>query len=89
MVDVPLHSAVIDKSIVDIGIPHHKVLIIAIERNEEVIIPRGSTTLRPGDKISVMANDDELADFVEVIWNENPKIKEKNYFSEVIAKLPH
>lgn len=67
-VDVPENSPVSNKSIVELGIPHQKVLIIAVERNGEVIIPRGSTTFEPHDKISLMANDESLGDFVEMLW---------------------
>jgi cell volume regulation protein A len=67
-VDVPENSQAVHKSIVSLNIPSQETLIVAIERNEEVIIPRGSTTLEAGDKISIMADDDRLADFVEMLW---------------------
>jgi cell volume regulation protein A len=67
-VDVPRHSQTVNKSLVDLGINSDKSLIIAIERNEEVIIPRGTTIIEAGDKISVMADDERLADFFEMIW---------------------
>lgn len=67
-VDVPPNSQAVSKTLVDLDINHHDALIVAIERNEEVIIPRGSTTLEAGDKISIMADDERLADFVEMIW---------------------
>lgn len=72
-VDVPKHSQAINKSIIELGLPPNSTLIVAIERNEEVIIPRGNTTIEPGDKISVMADDDHLADFVENIWTIAPE----------------
>jgi cell volume regulation protein A len=68
MVDVPENSPVAHKSIVEMAIPHQKVLIIAVERNGEVIIPRGSTTFEPHDKISLIADDESLGDFVEMLW---------------------
>lgn len=71
-VDVPAHSQTVSKSLVDLGINSDKSLIIAIERNEEVIIPRGSTTIEAGDKISVMADDERLADFFELVWTPSP-----------------
>lgn len=67
-VDVPESSPIVNKTIIELGLPHNKVLIVAIERNGSVIIPRGSTPLRAGDKISIMADDDSLADFVELLW---------------------
>lgn len=67
-VDVPPFSQAVSKSLVDLGVHHQQALIVAIERNEEVIIPRGSTTIEANDKISLMADDDGLADFVEMLW---------------------
>jgi cell volume regulation protein A len=67
-VEVPESSPVINKTLVDLEIPHHKVLMVAVERNGEVIIPRGSTTLEANDKISLMADDESLGDFVELLW---------------------
>lgn len=67
-VDVPEHCPVANKTIVELGIPHQRVLIIAVERNGEVIIPRGSTTFEPHDKISLIADDESLGDFVEMLW---------------------
>lgn len=77
IVDVPAHSQAINKSLVDLGIHHKNSLIIAIERNHEVIIPRGSTTLEAGDQVSVMADDSRLADLVEMLWSAPPS-KEKD-----------
>lgn len=68
-VDVPAGSPLVNKTIVDLGLPHNKVLIVGIERNGEVIIPRGSTTLEKNDKISIMADDESLADFYEKLWS--------------------
>lgn len=69
MVEVPAYSQVKEKSIVDLGIEPSKVLIVGIERNGEVIIPKGSTQLESHDKLSVMADDDSLADFVEMLYS--------------------
>ncbi len=67
-VEVPYNSPLISKTIVDLKLPHNKILIVGIERNGEVIIPRGSTTLEKHDKISLMADDETLADFYEKLW---------------------
>lgn len=67
-IDVPADSTAIDRTIVELKLPPQRALIVAIERNEEVIIPRGSTTIQSGDKISVMADDETLAEVVEIIW---------------------
>lgn len=78
-VDVPEHSPLVDKTIVDLALPHNKVLIVGIERKGEVIIPRGSTTLESKDKISIMADDDSLADFVEMLWAPQTEIKQDKW----------
>jgi len=69
MVDIPKGSQVDSKSIVDLGIEPSKVLIVGIERKGEVIIPKGSTRIQSDDKLSIMADDDALADFVEMIYS--------------------
>lgn len=79
-VDVPAHSHAVKKSIIDLGLPHNHALIVAIERNEEVIIPRGSTMIEAGDKISIMADDDRLGDFVESLWQKKPADKQRGLF---------
>lgn len=66
--EVPYNSPLINKTIVDLKLPHNKILIVGIERNGEVIIPRGSTILEKHDKISLMADDETLADFYEKLW---------------------
>lgn len=72
MVDVPINSPVNNKSLVDLGLEPTKVLIVGIERNGEVIIPKGSTQIEGNDKLSVMADDDSLADFVEMVYPTPP-----------------
>ncbi|HXH29322.1 MAG TPA: potassium/proton antiporter [Bacteriovoracaceae bacterium] len=67
-VEVPAGSPVLNRSLVDVGISHQNALIVAIERDGQVIIPRGSTVFEAHDKISVMADDDSLGDFVELLW---------------------
>lgn len=69
MVDIPKGSQIASKTIVDLGIEPSKVLIVGIERKGEVIIPKGSTKIESDDKLSVMADDDALADFVEMIYS--------------------
>lgn len=78
-VDVPMSSPLVNKTIIELGLPHNKVLIVAIERNGKVIIPRGSTPIFAGDKISIMADDDSLADFVEMVWVPKPPPPRKRY----------
>jgi cell volume regulation protein A len=69
--EVPPYSSLLSKSILELKLPHN-VLIIAVERENEVIIPRGTTVIEPGDILSVMASDDDLADFYEKIYTPKP-----------------
>lgn len=78
-VDVPPSSPVANKALVDLRLSPQKTLIICIERDGEVIIPRGSTLLRSNDKISLIADDNDLANFVELVW-EGPVKKPKRNF---------
>ena len=49
-VDLPKDSPVINKEVKDIELPPDSVLV-SVLRGEEVIIPKGNTTLKPGDDI--------------------------------------
>jgi len=81
-VDVPPSSPVARKALVDLRLSPQKTLIICIERNGEVIIPRGSTQLEANDKISVIAEDGDLANFVELIWEGPAKRTRKKFFKK-------
>lgn len=91
-VDVPRHSSAVNKTIVDLEIPLNKLLIIAIERRGEVIIPRGSTTIEAGDKVSLIADDDTLADFFELLWKKKhprPGKKDQTYPPDSLPPDPN
>lgn len=61
---LPQSSPFIDKQIKDaIGKLTGKILICAIERNNEVIIPSGETYLRKGDKISFVTTKKDASTF--------------------------
>ncbi|MBE5817357.1 MAG: Trk system potassium transporter TrkA [Clostridiales bacterium] len=54
---------------------HMHVLICAVERNEEVIIPNGAFVLMPGDKITVTAKRADLAELIYRLDIGTKKIK--------------
>lgn len=85
-IDIPSKSPVVGKSIVDLHLSDEKVLIVAIERSGEVIIPRGSTTIEANDKISVMADDESLDHVVEIFW-ENYRYSNPGFFSMGLRKI--
>jgi cell volume regulation protein A len=58
-VNIPANSVAIDKSLVEMKFPQD-LLIVLIERNKEVIIPRGATQLLKDDKLLVLAEKGSL-----------------------------
>jgi monovalent cation:H+ antiporter, CPA1 family len=50
---IPSDSGVVDKAIVELGIPRSAVMV-SIRRGEEIIIPRGDTRLRAGDVVTTL-----------------------------------
>ncbi len=52
-----------------------KILVCAVARGDEVIIPNGEFVLREGDKIHVTASHAEMAKFMKLAIPENPHIK--------------
>jgi len=61
-VDLPQDSPVINKEIKDIELPAESVLV-SILRQEEVIVPKGDTVLKPGDDviaITLIGNEPQL-----------------------------
>jgi cell volume regulation protein A len=63
---VPSDSGAVQKSIVDLKLPQD-LLIVLIERNGEVIIPRGATQIEAHDKLMVIAGKDSFQHFKEKI----------------------
>jgi CIC family chloride channel protein len=59
-VELPAESASNGRAIRDLPLPNH-VIITAIHRNDESLIPRGDTVLQAGDQLTVLAMPDELA----------------------------
>ncbi|MBU7042354.1 MAG: hypothetical protein HXS47_02090 [Theionarchaea archaeon] len=45
----------IDKALDDIKLTRKDALIVAITRDDEIIIPRGNTVIREGDRVTVFA----------------------------------
>lgn len=61
-VDLPEDSPVINKEIKDIELPADSVLV-SILRQEEVIVPKGNTVLKPGDDVialTLIGNEPQL-----------------------------
>jgi trk system potassium uptake protein TrkA len=61
-VDLPTDSPVINKEIKDIALPQDSVLV-SVVRGEEVIVPKGTTVLKPGDDVialTLVGNEPQL-----------------------------
>lgn len=61
-ITVPSNSLLVGQRIVDAHIPKD-VLVVLIYRNDEYIIPRGSTILQAGDTIQVLGSKPALSQF--------------------------
>lgn len=59
---VPAHSELAEKNIVECKLPPG-LLIVLIERNSEVIIPRGATQIKAFDKLMVISQSESLTQF--------------------------
>lgn len=60
-VRLPANSAIDGKSIVELGVPR-AATVVAVLRNEHLIVPRGDTMLRSGDEVIVLVTDDSEDD---------------------------
>jgi cell volume regulation protein A len=54
---LPANSPVAGKQIVEVGFPA-KALVIALERDGRTLVPDGSTTLLPGDRLTMVIEDE-------------------------------
>ncbi len=69
-------SMLCDKSLIDIsGLVQADVLICAVERGDEVIIPNGSFVLKKNDTISIVASAKNARDFLKKIGVETHQVK--------------
>ncbi len=69
-------SMLCDKSLIDIsGLVQAEVLICAVERGDEVIIPNGSFVLKKNDTISIVASAKNARDFLKKIGVETHQVK--------------
>jgi potassium/hydrogen antiporter len=56
---VPSHSAILGRPLVDVGLPKGS-LIVLVSRANEFIVPRGDTVLESGDNILVLAEREQI-----------------------------
>lgn len=58
--DIPADSLAVGKRVAELSLPAD-VLILAIHRRGEVVVPRGQTIIQALDKLNVLARQDQLA----------------------------
>lgn len=55
-----------DKEIVDLGLPRDST-VVAILRNDKVVVPRGDTMIRAGDEVLVLVTEDSEIDVRKIL----------------------
>lgn len=74
---VPYNSAVIGKSIVELGMPTDS-LVVLINRNEQYIVPSGGTVLEEGDTILVLTSNQSIPHVREILSRQRDKSAESS-----------
>ncbi|MGH3850499.1 MAG: potassium channel family protein [Pseudonocardiaceae bacterium] len=59
-------SPAVDRSIIDLGVPRDAT-IVAIIRDRHVIVPRGETTMRPGDEVVALVTPESEDDLKSLL----------------------
>ena len=73
---IPENSPLVDNSLIDIYKQYQvKILVCAVQRNDDVFIPTGSFIIRPKDKIYVTAKRSNLRKFITKLGLVENKIK--------------
>ncbi|MAT06575.1 MAG: hypothetical protein CL424_16165 [Acidimicrobiaceae bacterium] len=62
-------SIAIGRQIVELGLPDG-VLIVALTRDDDLIVPQGGTVLEPGDQLLVLADPSAVADTCQALGAE-------------------
>lgn len=69
-------NSVVGKSLAEIYKAYKiKILVCAVQRDQEVFIPDGEFVLRAGDKLHIAASHNEIEDFFKKIGNRKNKVK--------------
>lgn len=64
--DIPSGARAVGKSVAELGLPGN-VLILAIHRHGEFVVPRGQTVIEAHDKLKLLATADELQAIQETL----------------------
>lgn len=68
-------AAAVNKAIKDIKLPH-ECTFVAIIRNQQLIIPHGSTILEPADEIMALVNGKQLTELAALLGPSQPSVRE-------------
>lgn len=63
---IPENSRINNKKLYDIKLPENSI-IVSINRNNKMIIPRGNTEIKSGDILLVMSSNDEIQKITELL----------------------
>lgn len=66
------NSTAVSKTIAELNIPRTAVLV-SIQRGEEIIIPRGDTTLHVGDVVTTLCERDSISSLKQILLAEDDK----------------
>lgn len=74
---VPEDSRFIDKTIAEIGedMAEYSFLILAISRNQKMIVPRGDIVIHSGDEVFVLMHNDTVEFFLPLLYKKVRPIK--------------
>ena len=69
--DAPMHNQLLSTAKESGALPDG-CLVVALQRNGDIRAPRGETTIRAGDKVTVFTDDTTLADAVAAFTGDHP-----------------
>lgn len=70
-IEVPAYSSVVGKQIVEARFPKGA-LIVLIGRGNEFIVPKGGTVIESGDRLLVLADEEDFGKTRSIVESENP-----------------
>jgi trk system potassium uptake protein TrkA len=67
---IPQDSPAAGRRIVDVGLPRSSIVVAVDRKGEDILIPNGDTTLRPGDAVILMVKKESRPDVRAVLVGE-------------------
>jgi Trk K+ transport system NAD-binding subunit len=74
-IDVPSGSPAIGKRVRDLSLPEN-CLLVTIGRGDDLLVPRGDTTLAADDSLLVLADQDGLTQIGQLLGGAEPQPRE-------------